>query len=123
MPKLDVGAPEEFVEGKIRLVSAAGKEIGLVKWQGRFYAMHNVCPHQGGPACGSVLPYLRVGREGKVGSLSAKFDSPIILCGWHAWEFDARTGQALCDPKMRVKTYPVKVAKGRVVVDMGGVDK
>ena len=119
MAHIDVGAIEDFAEGKIRLVTVGAKEIGVVCWQGQFCALLNVCPHQGGPACGAVLPYLRADRSGRVGSIRAEFATPVILCGWHAWEFDARTGQALCDPRLHLKTYPVRVAEGRVLVDVG----
>ncbi|MGN6564337.1 MAG: Rieske (2Fe-2S) protein, partial [Thermomicrobiales bacterium] len=37
-------------------------------------------------------------------------------CPWHLWEFDITTGHCLVDPKMRVKTYPVTIEEGMVVV-------
>ena len=43
-------------------------------------------------------------------------DGEIIRCPWHLWEFDIATGECLVDPQMRVKTYPVAIEDGVVVV-------
>lgn len=116
MGQFDVGALEDFVETKIHLVKVDGQEIGIVKWHNHFYAVRNVCPHQGGPVCGEVLPFLQSSRVGSVKVIGA---APVILCGWHAWEFNAGTGQSLCDSRLRVKTYPVDVVNGRVLIRVG----
>ena len=44
-------------------------------------------------------------------------EGEILKCPWHQWEFDIKTGQALYDPKLRVRAYRVEVEgeKGRVV--------
>ena len=81
---------------------------------GRFYALHNGCPHKGGALCagrvtGTVLPTAErsfvYGREGE-----------IIRCARHGWEFEIATGRALADPRVRARTYPVSVEAGQVVV-------
>ena len=43
----------------------------------------------------------------------------VLRCPWHGWEFDLETGEKLFDPgcRARVKTYPVAVEDGVVVVD------
>lgn len=43
-------------------------------------------------------------------------EGEIIRCPWHPWEFDIITGACLVDPKVRVKTYPVAIEDGHVVV-------
>ena len=40
----------------------------------------------------------------------------ILKCAWHNWEFDLKTGRALYDPAMRVKTYRVTVEQEHVVL-------
>lgn len=93
-----------------------GRSIGVFNVAGRFYALHNGCPHRGGPlcegrVCGTVLPTddyaFRYGREGE-----------ILRCAWHGWEFDIRTGQALADPSVRARSYPVTVEDGAVVMTL-----
>ena len=39
-----------------------------------------------------------------------------MKCAWHNWEFDLKTGRALYDPAMRVKTYRVTVEQEHVVL-------
>ena len=111
----DVGAAEDFLDGTPRVVTAANREIAVVRWDGELFALRNVCPHQNGPLCGGVVPRLDSAGAGDVVSLRA---SPIIYCAWHHWEFDVRTGRALDDPKLRVKTYEVTERDGRVYVSV-----
>ena len=91
-----------------------GRSVGVFNVGGRFYALHNGCPHKGGPLCegricGTTLPGygFAYGREGQV-----------LRCAWHGWEFDVATGRALADPRVRARTYPVAVEDGQVVVSL-----
>ncbi len=116
-----VGAAAEFAVGTRRLIvpfrGRAG--IGVFNVNGTYHALRNLCPHKAGPLCtgrvsGRVVAdappttaetHLDLVREGE-----------IIRCPWHLWEFDLLTGFCLVDPKMRVKTYPVSIENGKVVV-------
>jgi nitrite reductase (NADH) small subunit len=109
-----VCAADEIPPGGRRIVEVDGRSIGVFNVAGRFYALHNGCPHRGGALCegrvgGTVLPTedrsYAYGREGE-----------ILRCAWHGWEFDIRTGRALVDPAVRARTYPVAVVDGVVVV-------
>jgi nitrite reductase (NADH) small subunit len=111
---VDVGAVEDFPEGKMRLVSVNGQEIGVLRWQGDLYAYRNVCPHQSGPLCeGSVGPRIVAASPG-VPELD--LEHAVIACPWHRCEFDIRTGISAWDSSYRVKTYPVVVQDDRVLV-------
>jgi nitrite reductase/ring-hydroxylating ferredoxin subunit len=91
-----------------------GRSVGVFNVDGRFFALHNRCPHRGGPLClgpvtGTTLPsddfsYV-YGRTGHV-----------LRCAWHGWEFEIETGRALVDPKVRAKTFTVEVENGDVYV-------
>ncbi len=111
----DVGALESFEERSIRLITVGTREIGVIRWQGsEVYALHNRCPHMGGPLCSGTLGAL---REGTPGCISTE-DIPVIACSWHHWEFDVSTGHSLYDDRYRAKTYAVEVRDGRVLVDI-----
>lgn len=106
----------EIGRGERRIVEVEGRSIGIFNVAGRFYALHNGCPHRGGPlcegpVCGTVLATddfsFRYVREGE-----------ILRCAWHGWEFDIRTGRALVDPSVRARTYPVTVEDGQVVMTL-----
>jgi nitrite reductase (NADH) small subunit len=115
----DVGAAAEFAEGRICVVGVDGREIGIVRWNGAVYAVNNRCPHQSGPVCSGILS----GRltAGAPGQLELDAEVPILACPWHGWEFDLRSGKALHDPDHRLRMFPVRVANGRTLVDLGAV--
>ena len=43
-------------------------------------------------------------------------EGEILKCPWRQWEFDIKTGQALYDPKLRVRAYRVEVEGEQVVL-------
>jgi nitrite reductase/ring-hydroxylating ferredoxin subunit len=106
----------DLAPGERRIVSIAGRSIGIFNVDGHFFAVRNRCPHKGGalcagPLCGTALPVdgfkFVYGREGR-----------ILRCAWHGWEFDIETGQALVDPRLRAQTYPVTVEDEQIVVSI-----
>ena len=114
---IDICAADELPPGGRRIVDADGRSIGVFNIDGELFAVRNTCPHQGAQLClgtvsGTMLPsdpyeYL-YGRE-----------SRVLRCPWHGWEFDLETGEKLFDvtERARVKTYPVSVEGGRVVLE------
>jgi nitrite reductase/ring-hydroxylating ferredoxin subunit len=115
---VDVGAIDDFVDRRIRIVDVGRRQIGIVRWREAFYAVNNLCSHQSGPLCRGVLSARLTAAA--PGTLALDESAPLIACPWHGWEFDLRTGRAVLDPTLRVRTFPVHVADGRVVVDMDG---
>jgi nitrite reductase (NADH) small subunit len=93
--------------------------IGVFNINGRFHALRNLCPHKLGPLCTgrvSGRPVADAPPSSYRDDLTIERDGEIIRCPWHLWEFEIATGQCLVDPKMRVKTYPVAIENGHVVV-------
>ena len=110
----DVGAVDEVRDAGRVVLRVAGREIGvLVLAEGEaLHAVRNRCPHHGAPLCRGTV------RERLVGTPGAYTPSgrQVLACPWHGWEFDLETGRCPDDPRMRVATYPVRVADGRVLV-------
>lgn len=49
-------------------------------------------------------------------SLSAGFvEDGCVLCGWHHWAFDLKTGACPDNPSIKVRCYPAKVEDGDVL--------
>ncbi len=91
--------------GARKVVTVNGREIGLFNVHGGYYALLNYCPHRGGPLChGRIRPL--VVSDG-VYQVDYEREGEILKCPWHMWEFDIRTGHALFDAKLRVRTYTV----------------
>jgi nitrite reductase/ring-hydroxylating ferredoxin subunit len=114
----DVAGIDELSEGSAKIVTLAGREIGLFLWRDDVFAIRNICPHQLGPVCAGYAMPMLVGDT--AGLIEVDEDKLVVVCPWHNWEFDARSGRAAwADAPYRLKTYPVKVEGGRVLVDAG----
>lgn len=110
-----VAPVKEIASGRRKLVSVAGRSIGIFNLGGEFFALLNRCPHQGGSLClGEQVGLVESAEPGQYG-----YSRPgeMLRCPWHGWEFDIRTGQSWCDPKRtRVKRYPVAVTTGEALL-------
>ncbi len=93
-----VGVVSEIKPGQGKAVLVGDREVAVFNYEGRFYAIDNVCPHQGGPL-----------SEGDL-------DGKLIMCPWHCWRFDVTTGASAANPGLKVPTYPVKIEGDEVFV-------
>ncbi|MDQ4019915.1 MAG: Rieske (2Fe-2S) protein [Actinomycetota bacterium] len=111
-----VCAVSDLAPGERLVRELNGRSVGIFNVDGRFYALHNRCPHRGGALClGPVT-----GTTVTAGDFRYGYDREgrIIRCAWHGWEFEIETGRALVDPKMRARTFPVVVEDDDVYVLM-----
>lgn len=76
----------------------SGRMICIANVKDRFYAMDNVCPHQGA-ALGQ-------------GSVEQRH----VVCPWHGYEFDPVTGMAEQDNMCIVERYPLEIVGNDVMV-------
>lgn len=100
--------------GQRKVVVIDGREIGVFNVNGQFYALRNLCPHRSGPLCKGRLRPLVIGDTPL--HLEHEREGEILKCPWHQWEFDIRTGQALYDEHLRVKTYLVQQEGNEIVI-------
>jgi 3-phenylpropionate/trans-cinnamate dioxygenase ferredoxin subunit len=116
--RFPVGAVSEFPDRTVKIVKTDSGEIGVVHWGDAFYAVRNICPHEGAELCaGTVKPLVKAGE--KLGTLKVDADVPVVACPWHGWEFDARDGKSIFgDPKLRVKSYSVAVEGDEVIIEV-----
>jgi len=117
MRLVDVGHVSEFQEGTIRVVVVDARDIGVLRWRNAWFAVRNVCPHLGAALCeGRVQSFLTVDPASD-GGLTVDDERPMLMCPWHRWEFDLRTGRSVSGLE-RVKTHAVSVRDSRVLVDV-----
>ena len=117
--KIVVCAASELAPGQKRIVDdgESGLSLGVFNINGEYFALKNVCPHQGAPLCmGSVHA---THRPGDVFEFRPDLEGRVLRCPWHGWEFDIVTGKALYDARSRVATYACTVDEnGDVVVSI-----
>ncbi|MEM8847116.1 MAG: thiamine pyrophosphate-binding protein [Bacteroidota bacterium] len=81
---------KELPEGRVRTVTAAHKGICLTHFEGKFSALDNRCPHQGGPL-----------GEGSI-------ENGMLRCPWHGWDFHPCTGLPPGGYDDGIETFEVK---------------
>lgn len=89
---------DELPEGRVASVTAGHTGICLTHFKGRFSALNNKCPHQGGPL-----------GEGSI-------ENGLLRCPWHGWDFDPHTGQSPGAHDDEIRTYEVEVRENAVYV-------
>ena len=86
--------------GKL-LVEVGERLVVLIRAAGRFYALDDVCTHDGGPLSDGPLDP----------------NSGTIACPRHGAKFDIKTGAALTMPATKpTKAHEVKIEGDQVVV-------
>ncbi|MCY3900789.1 MAG: Rieske (2Fe-2S) protein [Caldilineaceae bacterium] len=96
--------------------------IGVFNVNGDLYALRNICPHKRGPLCtGELTGHIKADAppSAYAAELAVDGDGEVLRCPWHQWPFEIATGRCLVDPKVRVKTYPVRVIGNDIIVDLG----
>ena len=108
-PSLDwhkVGNVSDLPEGRVKTVTARTVSICLSHFDGKWAAMDNRCPHQGGPLGeGSI----EKGVEGQC----------WIRCPWHGWDFDPLTGAPPGGHEdTGQKLYPVEIHDDEIFIGL-----
>ena len=82
---------DTFDEGEGKPFHVDGTHLAVFKYQDKFYAVDNRCPHMGYPMSeGSV-------RDG------------VLICHWHHWEFDLKSGGCFLEFGDDLKAFPVTI--------------
>ena len=121
MREILVAREGEISAGGRKVVSVDGVEIGLFRVDGKVFAWRNECPHQGGPVCqGKLMKAVEERLDDERRSLGIHYidGSLNIVCPWHGFEFDVRTGGSFGASKMRLKRYPITVREGDIYVSI-----
>lgn len=119
MRELFVCNEAELAEGSRKVIADSGVEIGVFRLDGDVLAWRNQCPHQGGPICQGRLMKRVVERlDDERRSLGIHYvdGSLNVVCPWHGWEFDVRSGQHVGLERVRLASVPVRQRDGSVYV-------
>lgn len=96
---IKVAEKKDIPPGEMKMVSLANEDVCLIHMDDDFYAIGNVCTHQGGPL-----------NEGML-------DGYNLECPWHLAKFDIRTGNVVSPPAERsVSSYKVKIEGNDILI-------
>ena len=93
-----VAKTSEIPAGQGKCVEVEGRRLAIFNVDGSYYAIDDVCQHQGGP----------LGE----GELSGK----IVTCPWHGWEYDVTNGINTFDTELKQEQFQVKVDGNDILV-------
>jgi len=85
-----VAAREDLPEGRVMTALAGHTSVALTHHDGKFAALDNKCPHQGGPL-----------GEGSI-------ENGWLRCPWHGWDFHPCTGNSPGGHDDGVDSYAVE---------------
>lgn len=94
-----VASESELKPGEVRTVDVDGALIAVFNLGGQYYAIEDVCTHDGGVLTGG------------------KIEGDEIICPRHGARFCIKTGAALTPPAYEpTATFPVRIENGEVQV-------
>ena len=101
MALVSIGRASEIHSGEARVFQTDGRSLCVANVNGEFYAIDNVCTHDGGPLGEGML-----------------WDAQVE-CPRHGARFDLKTGRPTILPAVvPVKTYAVQVEGDEVKVEL-----
>ena len=100
-----VGPVSDFVDPSSSLVEVDDEAVVLIHAAGSFYALDDVCTHDGGPLSD--------------GPLHTEEEPPSIACPRHGAKFALSDGAALTMPATKpTRSHEVKVEEGQVLAKL-----
>ncbi len=102
MKWIDAGPLESIPEGEAVAISAGRRMIAVARGDAGFYAIEDICTHDGAPLTGGTV------------------EAAQIICPRHGARFCLRTGAALTPPAYEpVRVFETKIEDGRLWVRAG----
>lgn len=98
MPFVKVGRLADLAPESVREAMIDGRPYAICHTGGEIHALDGVCPHSGGPLGQGQI------QDGR------------LVCPYHMWEFDCRTGAYGYQPAQRVATFEVRLENGEILV-------
>jgi nitrite reductase (NADH) small subunit len=93
--KLSALPPDSVVEAMV-----GSQPYAICNVAGSITALNGICLHRGGPLGQGQI------HDGR------------LVCPYHMWEFDCRTGANCFDPTQSVATYEVKIEGDDILVQV-----
>lgn len=109
-----VGDAAELVDGKFKIVQQGTFKIGVTRLRdGTIRAVRNWCPHKGAAICKGVIG--GTWPPSAPGDLVYDREGEILVCPWHGFEYDLRTGDELYrKAPTRLRFYEVVERDARI---------
>ncbi len=77
--------------GEGKTVAVGNRTIALFVEKGNHFALDDHCPHMGASLAGGYC------------------EDGVVTCPWHAWRFRLCDGAWADNPRIKTRTYPVRI--------------
>ncbi len=96
---IDVIDENAIANGENLVVDVDGTDVVIFKIDDKYYALEDVCTHDGGEIASGIL------------------EGDQIICPRHGARFCVKTGEVKCAPAYEnINCFPIRIEKGRVQV-------
>jgi 3-phenylpropionate/trans-cinnamate dioxygenase ferredoxin subunit len=96
---IDVAKVDELTPGNRKIIMTDVAEIAVFNLDGEFFAIEDVCTHDGGELASGVC------------------DGDQIICPRHGARFCIRNGKALTPPAYEdIETFPVRIKESMIQI-------
>jgi thiamine pyrophosphate-dependent acetolactate synthase large subunit-like protein/nitrite reductase/ring-hydroxylating ferredoxin subunit len=92
--------PDELPESRVKTKTLGVHTVCLTRFDGRYAALSNKCPHQGGPL-----------GEGSI-------ENGWLRCPWHGWDYHPTTGRPPEAYGDCVPTFPIEIRDDGIYVGL-----
>jgi len=100
MPLVKVGSLSKLPPGSVMEAQVGDGTYAICNVEVELHALDGICPHAGGPLGQGAL------------------HGATLVCPWHAWEYDCRSGANEMDDGLVVAKVPVKIQGDDILIDV-----
>lgn len=100
MPRVKVGTVADLPPDSVMEARVGGLVYAVCNVEGRLYAVAGDCPHRGGP----------LGH--------GQMDGHHVVCPWHLWEFDCRSGEYDYNPAVKLPIFAVTLEGQDILLEV-----
>ena len=100
MPLVKAGSLSKLTPGSVMEAQIGDATYAICNAGGEIHAMDGICPHAGGPLGQGAL------------------HGTTLVCPWHAWEYDCRSGVNEMDEGLRLATVPVRIEGDDILLEI-----
>ena len=99
MAFVKVGSLAALPPGSVMEVTLGEDSYAVCNANGELHALAGICPHAGGP----------IGQ--------GNLHDNLVVCPWHEWAYDCRTGENDYDAAIKLPRFVVKVEGDDILLD------
>lgn len=99
MAFVKVGSLAALPPGSVMEVTLGEDSYAVCNSNGELHALAGICPHAGGP----------IGQ--------GTMDGELVVCPWHEWAYNCKTGENDYDPAVKLDIFTVKTEGDDILLD------